>query len=291
MKAIYSDRYVVDLKAHVFVTGKYRLVKEALTGSGIEIIEPQPPDWEDLKLVHTNDYLDDLKNYRVSERTVSSELPIEPEVIEASRLGAGGTLLTGLIALEERAGFHIGGGLHHAFPDHAEGFCFINDVAYALKKLLASGKIRRGVIIDCDLHQGNGNAFIFKEEPDVFTFSIHEEDIYPVKERSDLDIGLPPFTTDEEYLHLLAQALSEILAQSFDLAVYIAGSDPYQGDRLGRLKLTISGLMARDRLVFESLSEKEIPVAIVMGGGYAERIEDTVQIHKNTALLAQEIFG
>ena len=290
MKAIYSDRYLVDLNAHVFITRKFRLVKEAIEQEGVEIIEPEPPAWEDLLVVHTEDYIEDLRNYRLSGRTITSELPVEPEVIEASRLGAGGTLLTSRIALEERASFHIGGGLHHAYPDHAEGFCYVNDVAFALKKLLKEKRIKDAVIIDCDLHQGNGNAFIFQGDPRVFTFSIHEEDIYPPKEISDLDIGLPGFITDEEFLYQLSGVLDKILDKRFDLAIYIGGSDPYKGDRLGSLSLTIPGLLARDRMVLESLKERSIPVAIVMGGGYATNIEDTVTIHKNTAILAKDLF-
>jgi acetoin utilization deacetylase AcuC-like enzyme len=291
VKAIYSDRYVVDLKAHVFVTGKYRLVKEALIKEGIEIVEPEAPSWQDLLVVHTEEYLDDLKSCRLTKRTITSELPIEPEVIDASKLGAGGTLLTAKIALAEGVAFHIGGGLHHAYPDHAEGFCYINDVAFALKSLLKAEEVGSAVIIDCDLHQGNGDAFIFQDDFRVFTFSIHEEDIYPVKEESDLDIGLPGFITDEEYLHQLSGALESILDRRYDLAIYIAGSDPFKGDRLGRLALTISGLLARDRMVLESLKERSIPVAIVMGGGYAVNIEDTVTIHRNTAVLAQGLFA
>ncbi|HIE05210.1 MAG TPA: histone deacetylase [bacterium (Candidatus Stahlbacteria)] len=290
MKAIYSDRYIVDLEAHIFNTGKYLQVKEELLTYGFELLEPDPPAWSDLGIVHTREYLKDLKRCRRTDWTGRSELPIRKDVITAQRIGAGGTLLTCKIALQERIGLHIGGGLHHAYPDHAEGFCYINDVGYAVKSLRRVGRIDDCLIVDCDLHQGNGNAYIFKDDPSVYTFSIHQQDIYPEKEKSDLDIGLEPFVTDATYLQLLADGLKQTLNREYDLSIYIAGSDPYEKDRLGQLRLTIPGLQARDRLVLETLKDLSIPVAILMGGGYAEHFEDTVKIHVNTGLVALEIF-
>jgi len=284
---IYSPKYQVDLGSHPFRTEKYRLVHDALIKQGFMresgFIEPEPATIEDLLLVHTRKYIDDLKNLCWTPRTLRSELPLTREIVEAFILSAGGTILTARKALEKRKAIHIGGGWHHAFPDHGEGFCYLNDVAIAIRKLQKEGKIQKAMIIDCDLHQGNGNARIFQSDKNVFTFSIHQENLYPVKEKSDLDIGLPDFAGDEEYLGVLRKHIPKILkVHQPDLVIYVAGADPYKEDQLGTLQLTMEGLKQRDRFIFQQCKGNEVPVGVVLAGGYASKLQDTVQIHLNT---------
>jgi len=284
---IYSRDYLCDIGEHVFPVEKFRLIYERLRSEpefeGARFIEPSPVTPEDLALVHTRQYIDDLLNYRATTRTVRSELPVSKEVIDAHLLAAGGTLSAARVALREGAAMNLNGGYHHCFPDHAEGFCYVNDVAITLRKMLSEGAINRAAIIDCDLHQGNGNAFIFRNEPRVFTFSIHQENNYPVKQKSDLDIGLADGTGDEEYLRLLRRHVPQILSDAKpDLVVYLAGADPYEGDQLGGLALTIGGLRERDEFVISECAARDIPVCILLAGGYAVDTADTVEIHMNT---------
>ncbi len=288
MRLIYSSRYEVDIGPHVFPTYKYRLIKEKLIKEKIakeeDFYEPEPVSFEELEIVHTKEYLEDLKNMRWTRRTMFSELPMNKEVIDFYLLGAKGTLLACIDALEKGLGIHVGGGWHHAFPDRAEGFCYVNDLAFAIKKLKNEGKIKRALVIDLDLHQGNGTAYFFQNDPEVFTFSMHQEDLYPVpKQKSDLDIGLWGGTDEKTYLEKLEESLEKIFSENkFDLILYQAGADPYEKDLLGNLKLSINGLKKRDEIVRKYTLERGYNIAITLGGGYSEVIEDLIEIHANT---------
>jgi acetoin utilization deacetylase AcuC-like enzyme len=291
---VYSPRYFADLKGHVFPIEKYRLIVERLEAEGIlgELVEPEPATREQLELVHTPEYLDDFFAARWTPRTASSEMALTPEIARVFQLGAGGSIAAARLALE-RGGpaMNVGGGLHHAFPGHAEGFCYINDVALAVRTMLAEGRAERAAVIDCDLHQGNGTAVIFQDDTNVFTFSIHEENLYPVKQRSDLDVGLPSFAGDDVYLPPLRKHVPQVLDKHRpDFVAYVAGADPHAGDQLGTLQLSIDGLIERDRVVLENCRERGIPVVILLAGGYGVRTEDTVTVHVNTYKVAAGIL-
>ena len=288
MRFVYSDRYKLDLGAHVFQTERYGMVRDNLLATNqavpSDFIEQPEPDLADVQLVHTKEYLEDLLNLRWSPRTVHSEIPLTAEVVNGFMLFAAGTVAACRIALEDKVAMHIGGGWHHAFADHGEGFCYINDIAVGIRKMQQEKKIERAAVIDCDLHQGNGTARIFQGDPTVFTFSIHQERLYPIKERSDLDIGLDEETGDDVYTEQLQGVVGKILAQHKpELVVYVAGADPYKCDQLGALRLTKRGLAFRDRLVIEGCYRRGIPVATVTSGGYALDPKDTADIHTNTA--------
>ncbi len=286
---IYTPQYEVDIGVHVFPTVKYRLIHDYLVKHGHvgqeEFLAPQPASLDELLLVHTQEYLDDLKALHSTPRTIYSELPLTAEIVQAYMLCAGGSILAAREALARRIGVHLGGGFHHAFPDHAEGFCYINDVAGAISVLLHDRSIKRAFVVDCDLHQGNGTARCFQGNHNVFTFSIHQEHNYPVKEQSDLDIGLPDFADDELYLTELGRVIpGKVDEFRPDLVLYVAGADPYEHDQLGQLQVTMEGLRRRDEMVISYCVERNIPLAIVLAGGYAYKREDTVQIHVNTCL-------
>lgn len=296
MKFVYSDRYHLEIGPHVFPMEKYHLLKSALTKKGIareeDFIESPPPSLDDILLVHTREYVDDLLALRYSYRTLYSELPLTKEIVEGYFLMASGSTLAARLALQEGFGFHIGGGFHHAFSGHAEGFCYINDIAVSLRRLLTDKLVERACVIDCDLHQGNGTAKIFHDDERVFTFSIHQEHLYPIKEKSDWDIGLDNGTDDGEYLDKLESAVKKIFSEEQpELCMYVAGADPYQYDQLGNLKLTKEGLRRRDELVIGEARRRKVPVVVVLAGGYAQRVMDTVEIHLNTALVCKEWEG
>jgi acetoin utilization deacetylase AcuC-like enzyme len=288
---VYSEKYYCDIGAHVFPSHKYRLVYEMLekhgnlSGKSVRVLEPRVPTPEELRLVHTEKYLDDALNARVTPATFSSELPVKRDVIDAFLLSSGGTLVAAESAVDDKRSVNLGGGYHHAFADHAEGFCFFNDVAIAAKKLLNERKASRIAIIDCDLHQGNGTAHIFRNEKDVFTFSIHQENNYPIKQQSDLDIGLDDGAGDDEYLERLRLALTQI-EEDFkpDFAFYLAGADPFEDDQLGALRLTHEGFRRRDDMIVGFAEKKNIPLCVVLAGGYSRDVRDTVRIHYQTCL-------
>lgn len=285
---VHSARYEVDIGAHVFPVVKYRLLRESLIGDGLardsDFAEPEMPSREALLRVHTAQYIDDLAHLRRTHRTLASELPLTRAIVDGFTLAAGGSILAARHAIAAGAALHIGGGLHHAFADHAEGFCYVNDVAVAIRALAAEGAIARAAVIDCDLHQGNGTARIFAESPEVFTYSIHQENNYPVKERSDLDVGLDDGAGDEEYLAILERDVPRILdEQKPDLVFYLAGADPFVEDTLGGLALTRAGLRERDRRVVAWCRERGVPVAGALAGGYARFAADTIAIHRATA--------
>lgn len=293
---VYSPRYRVDIGPHVFPIHKYDLVMERLVGAGLasrtEILEPESPTQDDLLAVHTLPYLEDLRELRLSERTSQSELPLTREIVEAFLLAAGGTILTCGEAVRRGGAIHIGGGLHHAYADHAEGFCYVNDVAVGIRSAQQSCLCRRVLVVDCDLHQGNGTAHIFRHDPSVYTFSIHQQNNYPVKEESDCDIGLEDGVGDGEYLARLMDVLPGLFERHCpDLVVYLAGADPYCGDQLGGLDLSIDGLRQRDLFVLGLAKLREVAIATLLAGGYAWDTADTVAIHINTCGAALEMCG
>jgi acetoin utilization deacetylase AcuC-like enzyme len=289
---IYSPDCYADLKGHVFPVEKYPLLADRLVKEGYlkaeDFIPPAPATREELLLVHTPQYLDDLLNLRWTRGTMFSEMPLSREIADFFVLTTGATIRACREALKGGIGYNIGGGFHHAFPDHAEGFCYLNDVGVGLQVMLMENLIQRAAVVDCDLHQGNGTAVIFQGESRVFTFSIHQEHLYPVKEESDLDIGLDHGTSDRLYLQLLSGALEKVLAHEPELVLFVAGADPYEHDQLGNLKLTIEGLKRRDELVLGTFRKLGIPVVVTLAGGYAYDVTDTVTIHFNTALEALE---
>jgi acetoin utilization deacetylase AcuC-like enzyme len=288
MRIAYSPRYHVDLGAHVFRVEKYARVVAELRARGIAteatLVEPQPAGWDELELVHTPSYLAKVRAGRLTTSDVAQlELPWSAEGVEAFRLMTGGTILAARMALEDGLSGQIGGGLHHAFPDHGEGFCMFNDVAVATRVLHHEGRLRRVVVLDCDVHQGNGTAAIFARDPDVFTISMHQTHNYPAeKPPSGLDIELADGTGDEEYLARLETALAAALAHRPELVFYLAGADPYFDDQLGGLALTRDGLRARDSRVLSRLRREGVPTVVTLAGGYAHRLEDTVAIHVAT---------
>jgi acetoin utilization deacetylase AcuC-like enzyme len=295
VKLVYSDRYDLNLGNHVFPSIKYRLVKEKLLEEHIfepgDFVEPPPASDEDIALVHHREYLRKLQAGKLSYLEILRlEIPYSPELVGAVWLSTGGSILAGRLALEDGVAVNLGGGFHHAYPDHGEGFCVLNDFAVAIRRLQKDRTIERAMTVDCDVHQGNGTAAIFGGDHTVFTLSIHQENNYPYpKPPSSLDINLRDGVGDEEYLRELAQGLDRALAEFIpDLIFYVAGADPYFDDQLGGLKLSIAGLEKRDRLVFEKARDKHRPVAVVLAGGYAHRLEDTIQIHSNTVRVAKE---
>ena len=294
---VWSPSYEVDIGVHVFPTAKYRLVLEALVEAGSirreDVLRPEPAPWEDVERIHGRTYVEKIRQGAFSPaEEVILEVPFSSALREASLLCCGGTLLTTERALSQGVAVHLGGGFHHAFRDHGEGFCLLNDVGVALGSLMARNKVRRTAVVDLDVHQGNGTASIFAAEPRVFTFSMHQEKNYPFpKPPSDLDLGLPDGIRDEDYLEKLSRGLDRVLnGHAPELVVYLAGADPFVEDQLGGLALTRKGLEARDRMVLEECRRGEIAVAVVLAGGYALRKEDTVRIHRRTVEVAREVW-
>jgi len=295
LPVIWHEAYEVDLGLHVFPTVKYRLVRERLVAEGTiserDIVSPQPAGREWLALVHTDGYLSKVEaNAFSSQERMLLEVPFNAAVRDASYLSVGGAVETVRRAVTGGVAVHLGGGFHHAFPDHGEGFCVLNDVAVAIRVLQAERTIDHALVIDLDVHQGNGTASIFADDATVFTFSMHQQANYPaLKPPSDLDLGLPDGMGDAEYLALLAEYLPAIIDHHRpDLACYLAGADPYEHDQLGGLGLTLDGLERRDRFVLTTLAAAGVPVAVSLAGGYAVRVADTVEIHCRTVRAARE---
>jgi len=292
---VYHEGYDLNLGHHVFPSQKFRLIRERLLAEGFaapeDFVAPEPAPDEDLLLVHERGWLQRLKTGTLSyAQILQLEIPYSPEMVRAFCLAAGGTALACGMALAEGVSYNVGGGFHHAFPDHGEGFCAINDIAVGIRKLQHEGKITRAMVVDCDNHHGNGTAAIFARDPSVFTLSIHQYNNYPaVKPPSSVDVHLSDGVGDEEYLERLSAAYRfPVSGFHPDLVVYVAGADPYREDQLGGLSLTLEGLQRRDRLVIETALREGSPVAIVLAGGYAIQVEDTVTIHANTAKVAKE---
>ena len=284
---VYSDEYDLGWSAHVFPTDKYRRVYEAILAGGLAndgaIFRPRKASREELLLVHEERYLDQLEALTLTPMAAmwQFEAPLDRKTLDAIYAATGGSMLAAAEAVRRREVWvNLGGGFHHAFPAHGEGFCFINDIAVAIRAVQKAGIVKNVLVVDCDLHQGNGTAGIFEKDPAVFTLSIHQEHLYPVKQRSSLDIGLDNYTGDREYLECLEAGLEQALdAGSYDLVFYLAGADPFEGDKLGSLKLTKDGLRKRETLVLNKAQERSLPVAAVLAGGYAENTQDVVDIH------------
>ena len=294
---VYSSAYwMLDKGKHIFPVVKYRILHERLLELGARkesFLEPRPASDEDLLRVHTAKYLRKLRTGALSTLEVQAlEIPFSPDLVKFAVLTVGGTCLAAEAALEDGASVHIGGGFHHAFPDHGEGFCVLNDIAVAVRKLLAEGRVGRAMVVDCDLHQGNGTARTLAGEPRVFTFSIHQMDIYPSeKETSTLDVGHWSGDGDEAYLAAMREHFPRLYKEFRpDLVIYVAGADPFRGDQLGGLDLTLDGLKERDRIVVGEARALGIPLAVVLAGGYASDVEDTVAIHLNTIRAVQKTF-
>ena len=324
-KLIYSERYFLPIGEHVFRADKFRLIRERLlkehvAGEG-DFLTPEPASESDVLLVHSPHYVNKLMEGSLSAREeLQMEIPYSSQVVDAFLLHTGGSILAAERALQDGICINIGGGFHHAFPDHGEGFCMINDFAVAIRAMQKRGRIRRAMTVDCDVHQGNGTASIFgaagqQANPlpswpaamlgapagatmsnapakDVFTISLHQEHNYPfIKPASSIDVNLPDGCGDMEYLAWLDNALSSGLRQfEPELICYVAGADPFREDQLGGLNLTIEGLKQRDELVFRAARARSIPVMTTYAGGYANRVEDTVTIHCNTVIAAAEVY-
>ncbi len=288
MWIVHADGASLDLGRHVFPTAKYGLVFAELLARGIagreQFVPAAPASWDDLALVHTPRWLDRLRRFDLTLQEIARlELPATADTVEGFRLMCGGTVAAARLALDAGLAVTLGGGLHHAFPDHGEGFCMFNDVAVAIRVLQREGRIRRAAVVDLDVHHGNGTAAIFAGDADVFTLSVHQWNNYPAeKPASSLDVHLRDGTGDAEYLERVREALPPVVAHRPDLAVYLAGADPYHDDQLGGLSLSKAALRVRDRAVLGALRAAGIPVVVTLAGGYARRTEDTVAIHVAT---------
>lgn len=285
-RVVFSPKYAVDYGAHSFAAKKFSLAAERLRGR-VEFVEPPEPTREQLLLAHSPLWVDKVLTASLTAADLKRlELPFSPEISLAHRLAVGGTLLAARHALERGVGLHCGGGAHHAHRDAGEGYCALNDLAVAVLALRAEGKIRRAAIVDLDAHQGNGTASILSREPDFFTFSMHQGDIYPdIKERSSLDVELEAGAGDAEYYDRLMGSLRAVMDFKPDLILYQAGVDPWEKDRLGGLALTERGLLDRDNAVREACALHGIPVVVTLGGGYGPAPEDTARLHAATLSL------
>jgi acetoin utilization deacetylase AcuC-like enzyme len=297
MRVFYTSKYYANIgDAHIFPIRKFELVRDQLLREGTlrpdELVEPAPAKISDVLLVHSADYVTRLCNGTLTEKEIRRlGLPWSESLVRRSFYAVGGTIAAALHSLDECYASNLAGGTHHAYPDHGAGFCVLNDVAVAIRTLRSRGLIRRAAIIDCDVHQGDGTAFIFAADEETFTFSMHGANNYPLfKTKSRLDIELPDRTTDHSYLDRLQQNLPIIFQYKPDIVFYLAGADPYEDDKLGKLSLTINGLQARDAMVLRECYEREVPVTTVMSGGYAKQINDTVEIHCNTIRTVKEVF-
>jgi len=293
---VYSEEYwMLDVGKHVFPIKKYRALYERLMLLGAKkenFIAPQPASDEDVLLVHSPRYVKKLKTASLSSAEIAMiELPFSLELVRFAWLMVGGTILTARLALERGLAVHLGGGFHHAFHDHGEGFCVLNDIAIAVEALKKEGAVRRVMVVDCDLHQGNGTAHILADKDYVFTFSIHQMDLYPSnKPSSSVDVGLWSGDGDREYLDALRTHFPRLYREyTPDLVFYLAGADPFEKDQLGGLRLTKEGLRERDLIVIAEARRLRIPVAVVLAGGYAVEMEDTVAVHLGTVRVAQKV--
>jgi acetoin utilization deacetylase AcuC-like enzyme len=296
-RLVYSERYDLNLGEHVFPSRKYRYMHDRFLRSRFataeDFVAPEPATDEDMLRVHTPEWVAGLRNGTLSyQEILRLEIPYSKQMVEAFWLAAGGTTLAAWQALSAGIGFNVGGGFHHAFADHGEGFCAINDIAVAVRRLQHDKAIQRAMVVDCDVHHGNGTAGIFAGDLSVFTLSIHQFNNYPSeKPPSSLDIHLADGIGDGEYLQRLSNGYRAALTMfKPELVLYVAGADPYLEDQLGGLSLTFDGLKERDRLVIWTALTHRIPVAIVLAGGYAQSVEDTVSIHANTAEMARDVL-
>lgn len=297
MQVFYTPRYYADIgQGHIFPIRKFELVREKLLAEGTlhthEIIEPTPAPLEDVLLVHTDDYVSRLCSGALTPKEIRRlGLPWSESLVRRSFYAVGGTLAATAASLVDGYSSNLAGGTHHAFSDRGEGFCVLNDVAIAIRAMRARKLIERAAIVDCDVHQGNGTATIFASDANTFTFSMHGANNYPLfKAQSTLDIELPDGTSDAEYMEILASHLPHVFQSDPEIVFYLAGADPYRGDKLGRLALTIDGLRERDAYVLRECYERELPIVTVMSGGYGKDINDTIEIHCNTIRTVKQIF-
>ena len=293
---VYESIAGIDIGDHVFPTEKYELLARAVREQlGVPPTRIHPWDdvfEEDLERVHTPRYLDDLREARRTWATVSSELPVDADVIGGFARMCGGSVAAVRLAVEHGVGHHLGGGFHHAFPDHAEGFCYLHDMAIAVERQRAESGLERVLFVDVDVHQGNGTAVVYADDRETFTYSIHQDRNYPIKQRSDLDRSLDDGVDDATYLEILARDLDTVDARfAPDLVCYVAGVDPYAEDVLGGLAMTEEGILARDRMVLERYVGRGIPVAVFLAGGYAPDPNTTARLHLQAARAAEEICG
>ncbi len=297
MKIFYTDTFPIPLpENHSFPKSKYSLLRrrimESQIAQAVDLQIPRPATDKEILRAHDPVYLHRLQQGELSAKEIRRiGLPWSAEIVRRTRYSAGGTIEACRAALEERVAVNLGGGTHHAFSDHGQGYCWLNDSVIAARAIQAEGLVKNILIVDCDVHQGNGTAAIVKDDPTIFTFSIHGKNNFPFhKETSDLDVELADGTDDAAYLNALGKGLAASM-QNFkaDLAIYLAGADPYLDDRFGRLALTKKGLAARDRLVFQSCFDAGLPTAVTMAGGYARNVQDTVDIHFQTVLAALQI--
>jgi acetoin utilization deacetylase AcuC-like enzyme len=295
-KVVYHPRYDLNLGAHVFPSQKFRLIAEELVSSGTaepgDFLTPEPASDEDLLRVHTASWVNKLKTGTLTASEIMKlEVPYSPELAEAVWLAAGGTILAAQSALRDGFGSNLSGGFHHAYANHGEGFCAIHDVAVAVRRLQSDGDIKKAMIVDTDVHHGNGTAAIFADDPSVFTISIHQVNNYPAdKPPSTVDLNMRDGAGDDEYLAALIPTLERCLDKfKPDMMFYVGGADPYAEDQLGGLLLTKAGLKRRDREVFEAARSRSIPVTTALAGGYARRVQDTVAIHVNTIVAARDV--
>lgn len=292
MKAFYSDHFVLPLpEGHRFPMQKYRMVREEVFARVPGICFDEAPRTTDgvLALAHHPAYVEKVSSGRLSPAEQKAiGFPWSPQMVERSRRSAGATIQACRAALEEGVAVNLAGGTHHAYADRGEGFCVFNDAAIAARLMQAERRVKQVAIVDLDVHQGNGTAAILSHDDSVFTLSLHGEHNYPFdKEISDLDVALPDGTGDDIYLAALQDALTTLFTRfTPGLIIYLAGADPHEGDRLGRLKLTMEGLAARDRMVLDHAHDRDIPVAIAMAGGYGKNIQDTVAVHVQTIGIA-----
>ncbi|HEY6712233.1 MAG TPA: histone deacetylase [Rubrobacter sp.] len=298
MKVFYTDHFVLPLpEGHRFPMVKYSMLRERVARDGIcgpgELLTPRAVTDEEILRAHAPDYLKRVASGTLTEKEVRRiGFPWSEKMVERSRRASGGTLGACLAALDEGFAANIAGGTHHAFSDRGEGYCVLNDSAIAARAVQAAGLVERVLIIDTDVHQGNGTAAIVRGDPTVFTFSVHGAKNFPFhKVESDLDAPLPDGAGDTEFLAALERGLEVALdATDASLAIYLAGADPFEGDRLGRLSVTKSGLAERDRIVLETSRERGIPVAITMAGGYASEVGDTVNVHFQSIRRAADLL-
>lgn len=299
MRVSYTPEYVVPLpEGHPFPMGKFSALYRILLAEGLlrpsDIIEPDEADWATLGLVHTPTYLHRLATGTLDRASLRRMgLPWSRRLVRRSRLAVQGTIQAARMALEDGVAANLAGGTHHAFADHGEGFCVLNDVAVAIRRLQRDARIQRALVIDLDVHQGNGTAAIFQGDRAVYTFSMHGENNYPFqKQRSSRDVNLPDGTDDALYLAALQKHLPEVFEEARpDVAFYLAGVDPVAGDRYGRLRLTRQGLHERDRYVLESACRRGVPLVLVLSGGYARTPEVTADLHAIVHREARAIFG
>lgn len=297
MHVFYTPRYYADIgDGHIFPIRKFELVRDRLLAEGTlhpdELSEPVPATIEQVRLVHTDDYVSRLCAGTLTAKELRRlGLPWSESLVQRSFYATGGTIAAARTALLDGYGSNLAGGTHHSFADRGEGFCVLNDVAVAIHVLRNERSIQRAAIVDCDVHQGNGTATIFANDPDTFTLSIHGANNYPLfKAHSSLDVELPDGTTDVGYLDCLSNHLPTVFATDPEIIFYLAGADPFVNDKLGRLALSIDGLRQRDEYVLRECYEREVPIVTVMSGGYGKDINDTVEIHCNTIRAVKHVF-